>query len=79
MRKIVILPAALLLAAFTVAEVNSAVAAPKRPKVQTTQACENSASDCLETCAGIDFTTKAGSQQYGKCVVKCDGRRNYCV
>jgi hypothetical protein len=78
MRKTIILRAALLLAAFTLAEVSSAIAKPRQIKV-TTQACENSASSCLETCAGIDFTTKVGSQQYGNCVVKCDGKRNYCM
>jgi hypothetical protein len=49
MRKTIILRAALLLAAFTVAEVSSAVAKPKQTEV-TSQACENSASSCLEMC-----------------------------
>src|SRR5262249_33954264 len=62
----------LLLAAFTAAAVNSASAATKAQ-------CETQATDCLGTCAGIDSRTVEGSQQYGRCMTKCDGKRTTCL
>jgi hypothetical protein len=64
--------ASLLLVAVTVAAASSASAA-------TTKQCEDQATNCLGGCAGIDISTTAGNQQYGRCVTKCDGRRTACL
>jgi hypothetical protein len=64
--------ASLLLTAVTVAAANSASAA-------TTKQCEDQATNCLGGCAGIDISTTAGNQQYGRCMTKCDGKRTACL
>ena len=66
------LPATLLIAVLSAVTASSGSAGDA-------EHCDAIATNCLGICAGFDLSTKEGDRQYGRCVMRCDARRNTCI